>query len=66
MVASNLQYIDEIKDHFRLDDIDHPKEHDTNVDGETSFITPGVDTALTAVADAAVTAVTDVTPNIFA
>ena len=35
-------------DHFRLDDYDYPTEHDTNVDEETGFITPGVDTALTA------------------
>lgn len=38
-------------DHVRLDGFDHPKDHDTNVDEEASFITPGVDTALPAGAD---------------
>ena len=48
---------------FRFGDSHHPKEHDTKVDGETSFITPGVDTALTAGKDAAVAAVTNVIPT---
>ena len=65
MVASNLQYIEEIMDHFRSDNFDRKDEHatndyehDTNDYEETSFITPGVDTAWTATVDeAAVTTI---------